>query len=68
MTIANMPTYRQRSEEMLVKAKELAKEDRVSLDRLAEFEKRNTYRLETRQIITKSAYDQKFRGAKNAGK
>jgi hypothetical protein len=60
-------TYRQRSEEMLAKAKELAKDDKVSLDRLAEFEKRNTYRLETRQIITKSEYDQKFRNPKNSG-
>jgi hypothetical protein len=60
-------TYRQRSEEMLAKAKELARDDKVSLDRLAEFEKRNTYRLETRQIITKSEYDQKFRIPKNSG-
>jgi hypothetical protein len=60
-------TYRQRSEEMLAKAKELAKGDKESLDRLAEFEKRNTYRLETRQIITKSEYDRKFPNPKNSG-
>jgi hypothetical protein len=61
-------TFRQRSEEMLAKAKEMANGDKQALDRLAEFEERNRYRLETRQIITKSEYDQKFRGARNAGK
>ena len=61
-------TYRQRSEEMLAKAKELAKGDKESLDRLAEFEERNRYRLESRQIISKSAYDQKFRSTQNTGK
>ena len=57
-------TFRQRSEEMLAKAKELTKGDKKILDGLAEFEERNHYRLETRQIISKSEYDQKFRGAK----
>jgi hypothetical protein len=61
-------TFRQRSEEMLAKAKELAKGDKKILDGLTEFEERNRYRLETRQIITKSEYDQKFRSAKNTSK
>jgi tetratricopeptide (TPR) repeat protein len=61
-------TFRQRSEEMLAKAKELAKGDKGSLDRLAEFEERNRYRLETRQIISKTEYDRKFRNVKTAGK
>jgi hypothetical protein len=61
-------TFRQRSEEMLAKAKELAKGDKKILDGLAEFEERNRYRLETRQIITKSEFDQKFRGVKNTSK
>lgn len=60
--------YRQRSEEMLAKAKELAHGDKESLDRLAEFEPRNRYRLETRQIITKAEYDKKFRSGANATK
>jgi hypothetical protein len=33
-----------------------------------EFEERNRYRLETRQIITKSEYDRKFRSGKTGGK
>jgi tetratricopeptide (TPR) repeat protein len=59
--------FRQRSEEMLAKAKELAKGDKKILDGLAEFEERNRFRLETRQIISKSEYDRKFRSTKNAG-
>jgi hypothetical protein len=60
-------TYRQRSEEMLAKAKELVNGDKQNLERLAEFEERNRFRLESRQIITKSEYNRKFRNTKNAG-
>jgi tetratricopeptide (TPR) repeat protein len=56
--------FRQRSEEMVAKSKELAQGDKESLARLAEFEERNRYRLQSRQIITKSEYDRKFRSAK----
>ena len=60
--------YRQRSEDMLTKAKELAKGDKESTDRLTEFEQRNRYRLDTRQIITKAEYDKKFRSGGNTAK
>jgi tetratricopeptide (TPR) repeat protein len=58
--------YRQRSEEMLAKAKELAKGDNESTANLTEFEQRNRYRLDTRQIITKAQYDRKFRSSMTA--
>jgi len=66
--VSGEATYRQRSEEMLAKAKELAHGDKESLNRLAEFEERNRYRLESRQILSKTQYDQKFRSTKNTGK
>lgn len=66
--VSGEAAYRQRSEEMLAKAKELAQGDKESLDRLAEFETRNRYRLESRQILTRSEYDQKFRNTKSADK
>ena len=56
--------YRQRSEEMLAKAKELSQGDKEILAGLAEFEERNRYRLESRQVISKSEYNRKFRSAK----
>lgn len=62
------PSYRQRSEEMLAKAKELSHGDKESLENLAEFEERNTYRLNSRKIITKFEYDQKFRSGANKSK
>jgi Tetratricopeptide repeat len=62
------PAYRQHSEEMLAKAKELAKDDKASLDRLTEFHERNNYRLESRQIISRSEFDKIFRNAKNTPK
>jgi len=60
--------YRQRSEEMLAKARQLAEGDKESLSDLAEYEPRIRYRLETRQIITKTEYDKKFRSGANAAK
>ncbi|HXR32453.1 MAG TPA: hypothetical protein VN830_02000 [Verrucomicrobiae bacterium] len=58
--------YRQRSEEMLAKARELAQGDKETLARLDEFGERNRYRLESRQIITKNEYDRRFRSANSA--
>lgn len=66
--VSGEATYRQRSEEMLAKAKELAQGDKESLNRLAEFEERNRYRLESRQILSKTEYDQKFRNTKSTNK
>jgi tetratricopeptide (TPR) repeat protein len=64
--ISGDAALRQRSEEMLAKSKELAKGKKQILDKLAEFEERNRYRLETRQLINKSEYDRKFRSGKTA--
>ena len=61
-------TYRQRSEEMLAKAKELAQGNKENLDSLAEYEERIRYRLETRQIIDKFEYNRRFRSGKSAAK
>jgi hypothetical protein len=62
------PSFRQRAEELLAKAKELGKGDKESLQQLAEFEPRMRYRLDSRQILTKSEYDKKFRSGKTAEK
>ncbi|HXY01267.1 MAG TPA: hypothetical protein VEI54_10125 [Candidatus Limnocylindrales bacterium] len=66
--VSGVVSYRQRSEEMLSKAKELSQGNKESLDRLAEFEERNHYRLESREIINKTEYDRRFRGGKNSAK
>lgn len=60
--------FRQRSEEMLAKAKQMSADDKEALAALAEFEERNHYRLDSRQIITKSEYDRKFHNGKTAAK
>jgi hypothetical protein len=61
-------TYRQRSEEMLARAKDLAKNDPEALKQFAEFEQRTRYRLETRDILSKAQYDRKFRNPLNTAK
>jgi len=66
--VSGDPAFRQRSEDMLAKAKDLAKDDKQSLDNLAEFEPRIRYRLESRRIITRTEYDKEFRSGKPAGK
>jgi hypothetical protein len=60
--------YRQQSEEMLAKAKELADGNKEALESLAEFAPRNQYRLDTREILTKQEYDRKFRVSKSTVK
>lgn len=62
------PSFRQRSEDMLAKARELSNNDKQNVDYLAEFEPRIRYRLESRKIITKTEYDKQFRRGKPAGK
>ena len=59
--------YRQRSEEMLEKARQLAQGNVDALKGLDEFEERIHYRLQSRTIIGKQEYDRKFRSVK-AGK
>jgi hypothetical protein len=59
--ISGNEQFRQRSEEMLAKANDLAKGDPEEQKSLAEFRDRHKYRLESRQIISKSEYDRRFR-------
>jgi tetratricopeptide (TPR) repeat protein len=61
-------SFRQRSQEMLEKARQLAQGDTKSLKILDEFAERNRYRLETRQIISKTEYDRRFRSVKTTNK
>jgi tetratricopeptide repeat protein len=61
-------SYRQQSEEMLEKARQLAQGNAESLKVLDEFAERNRYRLESRQIISKAEYDRRFRSKKTASK
>jgi hypothetical protein len=60
--------YRNRSEEMMIKARQMAAGNKDMTDHLAEFEDRHKYRLETRKIITKAEYDRRFRNTKEAKK
>ena len=60
--------FRQRSEEMLAKAQQMAQGDADSLKSLEEYLPRIRYRLDSRQIITKTEYDRRFRGGKTASK
>jgi hypothetical protein len=59
-------SYRRRSEEALAKALQFAQSDPETLKVIQEFVDRNKYRLETRQIITKTEYDRRFRSGKPA--
>jgi hypothetical protein len=61
-------TFRQQAEEMLAKAQQMSKGDTEALKRLDEYLPRIRYRLDSRQIITKTEYDRKFRGAETASK
>jgi tetratricopeptide (TPR) repeat protein len=58
--VTNDPAYRQRSEEMLAKAKELYSAGKSTQADFSEFEERTRYRLNSREIITKSEYDRRF--------
>ena len=59
--ITGDPQYRQRSEELMSKAREMAQGDKEILANLDEYTERHKYRLETRQIINKNEYDRRFR-------
>src|SRR6266850_1391005 len=61
-------SYRQRSEEMLQRSREMAKDNPEAMKSLDEFAERNRYRLESRKIISKQEYDRLFRSGKNASK
>lgn len=57
-------SYRQRSEEMLEKARQLANGNLEALKNLDEFAERNHFRLESRQIIGREEYNRRFRSEK----
>jgi hypothetical protein len=58
--------YRQRSEDMMARARQMAAGDKEAMADLTEFTDRHNYRLQTRKIITKSEYDRKFRRKETA--
>jgi hypothetical protein len=60
--------FRQRAQEMMEKATQLAQGDKEALESLKEYAPRIQYRLDSRRIITKQQYDQLFRGGKTAAK
>lgn len=60
--------FRQRSEEMLAKARELSANDKDLPSDFWEYDERIRYRLSSREIISKSEYDRRFRKNNEAGK
>ncbi len=66
--VTNDPRYRKQSEEMLAKARELAAGNKELLSELDEFEGRLRYRLDKREIITKTEYDRRFHKEKDSKK
>ena len=60
--------FRQRSEEMLAKAKELLGDDKEAAASYEEYAERIRYRLESRQIIDKAEYGRKFPQGKSPAK
>jgi hypothetical protein len=62
------PAFRQRSEELLARAKDLTGDDQDAAAGFQEYSERIRYRLESRQIIDKWEYDKKFRQGKSVAK
>lgn len=60
--------FRQRAEEMLDKARQLAQSDPETLKSIEEYAPRIQYRLDSRKIITKTEYDRLFRSSKSSAK
>lgn len=57
-------SIRQKAEQMLAKAHEMAQKDPDEQKNMEEYYPRIRYRLDSRQIITKQQYDRRFRSAK----
>jgi hypothetical protein len=66
--VTNDPAYRQQSLQFLAKAKELMSATKEGQEAYQEFEPRILKRLETREIISKSEYDRRYRGGNNTAK
>ena len=62
--VTSDPSYRQRSEEMLTKARDLSKGDVDAEKSYQEYAERILYRLNSKQIIDTSEYNRRFRGGK----
>ncbi len=60
--------FRQKAEEMLDKARQLAQGDLDTMKSLDEYAPRIQYRLNSRKIISKKEYDRLFRGNKSSAK
>ena len=56
--------FKQRSEEMIAKAMQMVQGNPESMASLQEFIERNDYRLKSREIITKTEFDKRFRSGK----
>jgi hypothetical protein len=54
--------FRQRAQEMMDKARQLAQGNNQAEQRYQEYAERIKYRLDTREIIDKQEYDRRFRG------
>jgi len=61
-------TYRKQSEEMLAKAQQMAQGNAEDRKGLEEYFPRIRYRLDHREIITRTEYDRRFRNGKAASK
>lgn len=61
-------SYKLRSEEMLERARKLAEGNTEATKELDEYAERIRYRLESRQVISKTEYDRRFRSKKTASK
>ena len=58
------PSYRERSEEMIAKARLLSQGDQAAEESEQEYAERLKHRMNTREIINKQEYDRRYRGGK----
>jgi hypothetical protein len=61
-------SFRQRAQEMMERARDLAKDDADARKSLDEYAPRIQYRLDSRRVISKAEYDRIFRGARGPAK
>ncbi len=66
--VTGNPAFKQQSEEMLEASRKAAGADPESQKSFQEYAERIRYRLDTRQIISKSEYDRRFRGGQDTSK
>jgi len=66
--VTGTPSFFQKSEELIEKARQLAKDDADAQKSLDEYIPRIQYRLNSRKIISKTEYERLFRGGKASAK